>query len=52
MEGSFDTDVMLEEEEDVINYIYTYKVSEGPDTKRAWTFTTVRKPPQIENSLT
>ena len=33
MEGSFEADVMLEEEEDVINYIYTYKVLEGPRYK-------------------
>lgn len=33
MEGSFEVEVMLEEEEDVINYIYTYKVSEGPRYK-------------------
>jgi outer membrane protein insertion porin family len=33
MEGSFEAEVMLEEEEDVINYIYTYKVSEGPRYK-------------------
>ena len=29
MEGSFEAEVMLEEEEDVVNYIYTYKVLEG-----------------------
>jgi outer membrane protein insertion porin family len=29
MEGSFEAEVMLEEEKDVINYIYTYKVLEG-----------------------
>jgi outer membrane protein insertion porin family len=33
MEGSFEAEVMLEEEEDVINYIYTYKVLEGPRYK-------------------
>jgi len=33
MEGSFEAEVMLEEEENVINYIYTYKVSEGPRYK-------------------
>ncbi|MCI4458802.1 MAG: outer membrane protein assembly factor, partial [Thermocrinis sp.] len=33
MEGSFKAEVMLKEEEDVINYIYTYKVSEGPRYK-------------------
>jgi outer membrane protein insertion porin family len=33
MEGSFEAEVMLEEGKDVINYIYTYKVSEGPRYK-------------------
>ncbi len=33
MEGSFEADVLPEEEGDVINYIYTYKVSEGPRYK-------------------
>ena len=33
MEGSFEAEVMLEEKEDVINYIYTYKVLEGPRYK-------------------
>jgi len=33
MEGSFEAEVMLEEEEDIINYIYTYKVLEGPRYK-------------------
>ncbi len=33
MEGGFEAEVILEEEEDVINYIYTYEVSEGPRYK-------------------
>jgi len=33
MEGSFEAEAMVEEEEDVINYIYTYKVLEGPRYK-------------------
>jgi outer membrane protein insertion porin family len=33
MEGSFEAEVLLEEGEDVINYIYTYKVLEGPRYK-------------------
>jgi len=33
MEGSFEANVMLEEKEDVVNYIYTYKVLEGPRYK-------------------
>jgi len=33
MEGSFEVEVILEEKEDVINYIYTYKVLEGPRYK-------------------
>jgi len=33
MEGSFEAEVLLEEEGDVINYIYTYKVLEGPRYK-------------------
>jgi len=33
MEGSFEAEVILEEEEDVVNYIYTYKVLEGPRYK-------------------
>jgi len=33
MEGSFEAEVMLEEKEDVVNYIYTYKVLEGPRYK-------------------
>jgi len=33
MEGSFEANVMLEEKEVVVNYIYTYKVLEGPRYK-------------------
>jgi len=33
MEGGFEAEVLLEEEGDVINYIYTYKVLEGPRYK-------------------